>query len=58
VAALLAQVLAQQLAGAGIEQPHAALIPLHLTRRPIQPGGPVVALRLNTAVQVYGALAE
>ena len=38
-ATLAAQMLAQQLAGAGIEQAHEHRVPLHLTCRPIQPGG-------------------
>ena len=58
-AALLAQVLAQQLPGEGIEQPNMRVIPLHVNAAsdPARRRAIVGGLDFDAAVQVHGALA-
>src|SRR5450759_614179 len=60
MAALLVEVLAQQLAGAGIEHSHDALIPLHLdvAADPARRRAVVSGIDFDAAVEVYSALAE
>ena len=59
-AALLAQVLAQQLAGARIEHAHDAAVPLHLDAAadPARRRAVVGGVHFDAAVQVHPALAE
>ena len=58
-AALLAQVLAQQLTGDGIQQTHMRCIPLDLNAAadPARRRAIVSGLDFDTAIQMHGALA-
>ena len=58
-AALLAQMLAQQLTGARIEQPHMCGIPLHLNAPadPARRRAVVSGFDFDAAIQMHGALA-